>query len=379
MKFRLKNIARKFGTHPNYSGAEVYVREREPEPFSTARNNFSSKAVALPQNGTSSSRIMSADLGFKILSNPQRAVFSHRSSDGLESDHGRRRASRTSRDVRSLGIFIIMSSFSLTLSAGVGAINRMNLYSCCFCFVAAIVLAGCATATKFSAARCYELRTYYAPPDKLDDLHARFRDHTMKLFAKHGIQNVGYWPPLDNSESKLVFLLAYPSREARESSWKSFMADPDWKAVVQKSEANGKIVTKVEQIFLQTTDYSPALKTDNISKGGVFELRTYTTPPGLLPNLDARFREHTMDLFAKHGMKNWIYFHKTPDQPAADTTLIYFLAHKSQDAAKASFDEFRKDPDWVAAKGASEANGSLTVKDGVKSLFLVPTDYSPTK
>lgn len=223
------------------------------------------------------------------------------------------------------------------------------------------------------------MRTYYAPPGKLKELHARFRDHTLNLFAKHGIQSVGYWTPLDNTENKLVFLLAYPSRAAREASWKNFLADPDWKAAAQKSEANGKIVAKVEQIFLQTTDYSPALKIGHISKGGVFELRTYTTPTGLLPNLDARFREHTIALFQKHGMKNWIYFHKTPDQPGADTSLIYFLAHRSPEAAKASFNAFRLDPDWTSAKTASEKNGSLTIKDGVKSLLLVPTDYSPTK
>lgn len=110
-------------------------------------------------------------------------------------------------------------------------------------------------------------------------------------------------------------------------------------------------------------------------------MRTYTTPPGLLPNLDARFRDHTVALFQKHGMKNWAYFHKAAGQPEANATLLYFLSHKSQDAAKASFDAFRKDPTWVAAREASEkkAGGSLTVKDGVKSVFLVPTDYSPTK
>jgi len=243
-----------------------------------------------------------------------------------------------------------------------------------------LFFSGCATTSKaITDTRCYEMRVYYAPPGKLDDLHARFRDHTMKLFKKHGIENVGYWVPVENLENKLVYLLAYPNRAARDVSWKSFMADPAWTEAWKKSEANGKLVAKVEQIFLQTTDYSPALEAGNISKGGVFELRTYTTPPGLLPNLDARFREHTIALFKKHGAKNWIYFHKTSDQPAADTTLIYFLAHKSRDAAKASFDGFRQDPDWIAAKAESEKNGSLTIKDGVKSVFLVPTDYSPTK
>ena len=243
-----------------------------------------------------------------------------------------------------------------------------------------LALAGYAIAKETADTRCFEMRTYYAPPGKLDDLHARFRDHTMTLFKKHGIENIGYFVPVENTNNTLVYLLAYPNREAREASWKTFMADPDWKVAYQASEANGKLVAKVEQIFLQATDFSPELKTGNISKDGVFELRTYTTPPGLLPNLDARFREHTLALFKKHGMKNWGYFHKTSDQPAADTTLIYFLAHNSQDAAKASFDEFRKDPAWTAAREASEKpSGSLTVKDGVKSVFLVPTDYSPTK
>ena len=73
------------------------------------------------------------------------------------------------------------------------------------------------------------------------------------------------------------------------------------------------------------------------------------------------------------------YFHKMPGQPGADNTLLYFLAHKSNDAGKASFDTFRKDPAWITAKDASETGGPLTVKDGVKSVYLVPTDYSPTK
>ena len=263
--------------------------------------------------------------------------------------------------------------------------NRGMNFQILFAAALAAVLigaTGCATSTKMTAdTRCYEMRVYYAPPGKLDDLHARFRDHTTKLFKKHGIENIGYWVPVDNQENKLVYVLRYPTRDARDVSWKAFMADPEWKAAQQKSEINGKIVAKLEQIFLQPTDFSPVIKTGDMAKGGVFELRTYTTPPGLLPNLDARFRDHTVALFKKHGMKNWAYFHKTPKQPEAENTLICFLAHKSQDAAKASFDAFHKDPAWVAARNASEksAGGSLTIKDGVKSVFLVPTDYSPTK
>lgn len=256
--------------------------------------------------------------------------------------------------------------------------NRIFLVSF-LAMTSALGLAGYATAKDAADTRCYEMRTYYSPPGKLEDLHARFRDHTMQLFKKHGIEDIGYFVPIDNTNNILIYLLAYPSREARETSWKAFFADPDWQAAAKASEATGKLVTKVEPIFLQPTDYSPALKTGDFSKGGVFELRTYTTPAGKLANLDSRFRDHTMKLFKKHGVKNWVYFHKMPDQKDAETTLVYFLAHKSHDAGKASFETFRKDPAWVAAKEASEANGALTVKDGVKSVYLVPTDYSPTK
>jgi len=108
--------------------------------------------------------------------------------------------------------------------------------------------------------RCFEIRTYYAMPGKLEDLHARFRDHTLKLFKKHGMQIVGFWGPTDKeagSENKLIYILAYPSREAREQAWKTFGADPDWQAARKKSEENGKLVEKVESTILMATDYSP--------------------------------------------------------------------------------------------------------------------------
>src|SRR5260221_3081541 len=123
--------------------------------------------------------------------------------------------------------------------------------------------------------RCYEMRTYYASPGKLDALNARFRDHTCKIFEKHGIVNVGYWMPIDNPDNKLIYLLAYPSRDAREKSWKEFFADPDWQAAAKESEVNGRLVSKVESKFLNATDYSPAIKSSVGTGPRVFELRTY--------------------------------------------------------------------------------------------------------
>jgi hypothetical protein len=229
-------------------------------------------------------------------------------------------------------------------------------------------------------AKLYEMRTYWCPPDKLEALHARFRDHTMKLFAKHGAENVGYWVPADNKEQKLVYILAHKDRTARNATFKAFGADPAWQAAYKASEANGTLVKKIEEKFLTATDYSPKLAAD--TKGGrVFELRTYTASPGNLAGLDSRFRDHTIKLFEKHGMTNLVYWHLAAGQPQADSMLIYLLAHKDQAAAKASFGAFGKDPAWSAARKGSEAKagGSLTAKDGVKSEFLVPTDYSPWK
>ena len=104
--------------------------------------------------------------------------------------------------------------------------------------------------------RFFEMRTYYAAEGKAEALDARFRDHTNKLFQKHGMDLVGYWHPVDKP-NVLVYILAYPSKDAREKSWKDFFADPAWQAAARKSEENGKLVAKVESVFMTPTDYSP--------------------------------------------------------------------------------------------------------------------------
>lgn len=244
-----------------------------------------------------------------------------------------------------------------------------------------LALAG-ASPSHAADTRCYELRIYHAAPGKLDDLHQRFRNHTLDLFARHGITSVGYWVPLQNQENpKLYFLLSYPSKDAREAAWKAFMADPAWQAAYKASEANGPLVTKAENFFLGATDYSPTIEIGAGKARRVFEFRDYTASPGNLEHLNARFRNHTVKLFADHGMHNWGYWNPLPGEPGADNRLVYLLTHASTDAAKASFKAFGEDPRWKAAREASEktAGGSLTAPGGVKSTFLVPTDYSPTR
>ena len=110
-------------------------------------------------------------------------------------------------------------------------------------------------------ARVYELRTYHTAEGKLEALKARFRDHTVQIFKKHGMESVGYWVPEDPAMSKntLIYILAHPSREAADKNWKAFRDDPEWQKVRTESEAGGRIVEKVDSVFMDPTDFS-ALK-----------------------------------------------------------------------------------------------------------------------
>jgi NIPSNAP protein len=105
----------------------------------------------------------------------------------------------------------------------------------------------------------YELRVYHAAPGKLPELLARFREHTTKLFERHGMKNVGYWTPVDEPEKSktLIYILYHPSRETAAANWKAFQDDPEWKSVKEKSEANGKLTEKVDSTFMALTDFSP--------------------------------------------------------------------------------------------------------------------------
>jgi hypothetical protein len=116
-----------------------------------------------------------------------------------------------------------------------------------------------AAAASASAARVYEIRTYTTHEGRLDALHQRFRDHTMRLFERHGITNVAYWVPQDTALARntLVFILAHPSREAARQNWAAFGSDPEWREAARQSELSGRIVQRVESVFVDPTDYSP--------------------------------------------------------------------------------------------------------------------------
>jgi len=107
--------------------------------------------------------------------------------------------------------------------------------------------------------KVFELRTYQATPGNLDNLHARFRDHTTRIFRKHGMEVVGYWSPTSEEErdDTLVYLLAHDNQDAADASWQAFIADPEWERVAEESNRNGQILGGIERKYMIATDYSP--------------------------------------------------------------------------------------------------------------------------
>lgn len=220
----------------------------------------------------------------------------------------------------------------------------------------------------------YELRTYYCFPGKRADLIKRFENHTLGIFDRFGMQNVGYWLPVDQ-EDVLIYILKFESKAAKEQAWKSFGSDEEWKKVSKASEANGRIVERVESILMKETDYSPGnFKPKMMS--GVYELRIYTPAEGNPEKINARFRNHTMKLFENHGMENVVYFN-TFDEKSGGSRLIYLLTHPSHQAGLDSFAAFRQDPEWIRVKTESEANGPIVTK--VESIYMETLPFSNLK
>jgi NIPSNAP len=133
--------------------------------------------------------------------------------------------------------------------------------SCVMAFIAIFFLSrtsGRAAADAQKANRVFEIRTYTAEDGKLDALLARFRDHTVELFNKHGMVSIGYWVPQDEPKSKntLIYILAHLSREAAKKNWAEFQNDPEWQKVKADSEASGKLVNHIDSVYVDPTDFS---------------------------------------------------------------------------------------------------------------------------
>jgi hypothetical protein len=109
------------------------------------------------------------------------------------------------------------------------------------------------------AGKVFEIRTYHTLPGRLDALQKRFRDHTLKMFEKHGMTNVAYWVPQDSpaKETTLIYVISHASRDAAKANWAKFIADPEWTKIAADSKVDGKIIDRIESVYMDATDYSP--------------------------------------------------------------------------------------------------------------------------
>ncbi len=220
----------------------------------------------------------------------------------------------------------------------------------------------------------FEMRTYTVHEGKMPDLIQRFQNHTRALFTKHGIENVAYFLSEEEPQKKLTFILGYPSASERDIRWNNFANDPEWKAVAAASEANGKIVQKVDQVFMV---WAKGLNSRKISRpSGIFQLRTYHLLPGRLDAIQNRFRDHTQALFEKQGLSNYPYW-ITVEKDGAQPKLVYFIGHQSKEEFNAAFGRFVADPEWLKVRDASEVSGKIVEK--IDSHFYTALPFSPMK
>ena len=257
-----------------------------------------------------------------------------------------------------------------------------------------------------ATSKLYELRSYVSEPGRQGDVLKLLSEGSIPIMKKLGISLVGAWTNVDLADERVFTLISHTDKASAEATQTAFLNDPSWKEVLEKSVVDGKKPVKsVERIFLTVNDYSPALDVKEVGNR-VFELRTYIATKGNLAALNARFKNHTLGLFTKHGMTNVLYCSVLAGETltaarllesvspvgkgaaelddnllAAGNSLVYLIAHPSPEAAKASFGKFGADEEWTKVYKASEAaaGGPLTAKNGVKSLFLKPTAFSPIK
>ena len=223
----------------------------------------------------------------------------------------------------------------------------------------------------------YELRVYTANEGRFGHLVKRFREHTDRLFKQHGLEPVGYWLPIDREKHrrKFIYVLKHPSRYAAYQNWTRFVNSRAWQQVLDIPEFQGLLSEKPTSIFMTENDYSSLADVAMENADGVYELRTCVANPERLADLNARFRDHTTRLFAKHGMKNVAYW--TPfDKPDSENKLIYLVHHESREQADTNWKAFLSDPDWKKVARESQLDGKLLAQPPER-IYLESLDFSP--
>lgn len=273
-------------------------------------------------------------------------------------------------------------------------------------FLALLSMLLCMNTVHGEDSSIYELQCFRTQAGFADQFCNLVKTDGLRAINKQSVELLGAWRPVNSSDERLFLLFKHSSKEEALRVWTEVREDEEWLAASQKATPpQGDLIQDFQRIFLNTMDYSPSLSLENNSPR-VFELRTYVATPGNLKNLNDRFRNHTVELFAKHGITNLIYwsvertdtidcddlFHavgatkaealkESGNLLARDNALVYLLGHPSEEAGKASFQSFLADPVWKKAldESVKNAGGSLTVPGGVQSVYLKATDFSPVQ
>lgn len=235
-------------------------------------------------------------------------------------------------------------------------------------------------APRLLAGPIYELRIYQANEGRFQDLIKRFREHTDRLFRKHGLESIGYWIPTDGTPKqrrRFVYILKHPSRYAAYRNWVNFGNDREWQAVLDRPEFQGLLSERPISLFLNSNELSAQAAKSGESAGGAFELRTYSARPGKLARLRQRFLNHTTGLLAKHGIRtiaHWTAF----DTPESAVTLICLVRHADRKQADSNWKSFHGDLAWQKIERESERDGKLLAAPPER-LFLKALEFSPLR
>jgi hypothetical protein len=224
----------------------------------------------------------------------------------------------------------------------------------------------------------YELRTYKAVPGRMPALQSRFRDHTLRLFERHGIHSVVYWTNMVGGHNdELTYLVSYESMAAREAAWRGFIGDPEWQAVFKESTAaaGGLLNEWVDNRFLTATDFSPVDHGGPSETPRLFEWRSYTAALDRMPDLLSRFRNTTVAKFSELGATNVGYWLNAVG--GRNDELQYVLAFRDMAHREEMWETFGNDPEWQRARSESNVNGNLVAH--LSNTFMVATDYSPLR
>lgn len=234
--------------------------------------------------------------------------------------------------------------------------------------------------SRLLAGPVYELRIYHAAEDRFDHLQERFREHTDRIFRRHGLDPLGYWIPVEGPAKKrrrLVYLLKHPSRYQAYRNWIHFNNDREWQKLLEQPRYRGLLSESPTSIFLTETDYSSSIAQSIDQPGGIYELRTYVCNPDKLPLLNQRFREHTTRLFNGHGMRNIGYWNCF-DTPDSTNTLIYLIHHASREQADQNWSNFATDPEWQKVARQSQIDGKFLAQPPER-VYLRSLDFSPLR